>query len=122
MKANNTAHSDQRPHFTVAICLLLIQPLALARSDQVHKALMQAEASLRSLDQGDTQGAAAHAEAAQSHVDIALRDTTGESLQRLKGCKTKLQETQQEANKDRISKAKASAIKARDDLKKLADN
>jgi hypothetical protein len=122
MKANNTAHSDQRPHFTVALCLLLIQPLALARSDQVHQALMQAEASLRSLDQGDTQGAAAHAEAAQSHVDIALRDTTGESLQRLKGCKTKLQETQQEANKDRISKAKASAIKARDDLKKLADN
>ena len=122
MKAKDKPYPDRRQHLTVALCLLLIQPLALARSDQVHKALMQAEASLRSLDQGDTQGAAAHAEAAQSHVDIALRDTTGESLQRLKGCKTKLQETQQEANKDRISEAKASAIKARDDLKKLADN
>jgi len=122
MKANNTAHLDQRPHFTVALCLLLIQPPVLARSDQVHKALMQAEASLRSLDQGDTQGAAAHAEAAQSHVDIALRDATKTSLQELKGCKVKLQETQQDSNQNRLSKAKASATKARDGLRKLAGN
>lgn len=122
MKAKDKPYPDRRQHLTVALCLLLIQPLALARSDQVHKALMQAEASLRSLDQGDNKGAAAHAEAAQSHVDIALRDATKTSLQELKGCKVKLQETQQDSNQNRLSKAKASATKARDGLRKLAGN
>lgn len=46
MKAKDKPYPDRRQHLTVALCLLLIQPLALARSDQVHKALMQAEASL----------------------------------------------------------------------------
>jgi hypothetical protein len=38
------------------------------------------------------------------------------------GCKIKLQETQRQAERNNTDKSKAAAIRARDDLKKLARN
>ena len=53
---------------------LLSQPAVQADTDQLQSALIQTEASLKSLEQGDTPGAAAHAEAARSHLEIAAHD------------------------------------------------
>ena len=99
--------------------LLLMSPLVQSDSDQLHLALVQIKASLNSLDLGDAQGAIAHAEAAQSHVDIAAREATGNTLRDLKGCKTNLKETQQQAAQNNISKARTSASKAGDSLRKM---
>ena len=62
----------------ITLVLLLTQPTQ-ADFDQLPIALIQTEASLKSLEQGGTQGAAAHAEAARSHVEIAARDATGQT-------------------------------------------
>ena len=101
----------------LAAGLLLIAPLAQAETDQLQKALTQTEASLRSLGQGDTQGAAAHAEAAKTHLDIAAREARGQTLQDLKACATRLKEAEQLARKVQTAKAQAAAEKARDSLK-----
>jgi hypothetical protein len=122
MKDNDDAYSRRRHRLCLALCLLLIQPFAQAGSNQLKMALMQTEATLRSLDQDDIQGAVAHVEAARSHVDIATRDAAGNILKDLMGCKIKLQETQRQAERNNTDKSKAAAIRARDDLKKLARN
>jgi len=93
--------------------------LIQADSDQLKMALIQTEASLKSMDQGGIQAAAAHAKAASSHIEIASRDATGKTLKDLAGCKTLLRKTQQESEKNQISEARAAAEKVRNSLRKL---
>ena len=102
---------------SLAACLLLIQYPLQADTDQLAKALIQTEASLKSLEQGDTPGAAAHVEAARTHVEIAVRDSTGQTLRDLATCQKKLKDAEQRAKNDQRNKAKVAATQAREMLK-----
>jgi hypothetical protein len=96
---------------------LLPQPAVQADTDQLQSALIQTEASLKSLEEGDTPGAAAHAEAARSHVEIAARDATGQTLRDLTTCQKQLKDAEQRAKNDQRNKAKVAATQAREMLK-----
>lgn len=96
---------------------LLPQPAVQADNDQLQSALIQTEASLKSLEKGDTQGAAAHAEAARSHVEIAAREVSGQTLRDISACHKQLKEAEQRLKNDQKEKAKVVASQARDLLK-----
>jgi hypothetical protein len=102
---------------TLAIDLLLLAPLAQADTDQLQKALIQTEASLKSLEQGDAQGAAAHAEAAKMHVDVATRESKGRTRVQMRACRKQLSNAEQLSRKHQTGKAKIAAGKARNSLK-----
>jgi hypothetical protein len=102
--------------------LLLIGPLVQADTDQLQKALIQTEATLMSLDQGDAQVAAAHAAAARTHLEIAARDATGQTIRDMSACQKQLKEAEQRSKKDQRDEARVAATKARDRLQQWAGN
>lgn len=107
---------------SLTACLLLTQYPVQADNDQLQKALIQTEATLMSLDQGDAQVAAAHAAAARTHLEIAARDATGQTLRDMSACQKQLKEAEQRSKKDQRDKATVAATKARDRLQQWAGN
>ena len=104
---------------TLAAGLLLLAPPAQANTDQLQKALIQTEASLKSLDQGDSQGAAAHAEAARTHVEIASRGARGSLKNDLNTCRSRLKDVERQSRVGHPQRARAAAQQANGKLKKL---
>ena len=110
-------HLMARARLTGIVLGLLLSTPTPADTDQLPMALIQTEASLKSLEQGDTPGAAAHAEAARSHVEIAARDATGQTLRDLTTCQKQLKDAELRAKNDQRNKAKVAATQAREMLK-----
>jgi hypothetical protein len=104
---------------TLATGLLLLAPLAQADTDQLQKALIQTEASLKSLEQGDAQGAAAHAEAARTHVEIASREARGSLKNDLNTCRSRLKDVERDARAGHPNRARTAARQAESHLQKL---
>lgn len=81
-------------------------------SDQLQLALIQTEASIKSLDQGDAPAAAAHAEAARSHIDIARREAQGSLKNTLNTCQSRLKETERQSREGHPKAARTAAEQA----------
>ena len=121
MIAKNRYALGQLFRLSLPACLLLMTGLVRAGSDQLQKALVQTQASLQSLDQGDAQGAAAHAQAARSHVEIATRNAKGQTQREMNACIALLRETEQFSGENESEKAKVSGLKAAGKLNLLAN-